>query len=207
MHALGVIVDPRACTSVAEVLGLALTEQSVVARGAALVESWWQQHGASHADPRTASEGDVCCSTYRQWVQGGAVPPKGAPHLKSHLLPLQRLALVRLRVGSYPLRIATGRNEGDGSANALPGRALGTRRIHRSLRTCRVCGVAGAVEDMQHFLLECPFYARVRQSWGAAFGQQATTASVLGQRDQCKLAATISQMLQQREQFLQGGDP
>ena len=45
----------------------------------------------------------------------------------------------------------------------------------------------------------------VRQSWGEAFGQQATTASVLGQRDQCRLAATVSRMLQQRELFLQGG--
>ena len=123
-----------------------LHEQSVVARGAALMESWWQQQGASHPDPRTASEGEVCLSTYRQHVQGGVVPPKGAPHLKSHLLPLQRQALIRFRVGSYPLRIATGRNEGDGSANASEGRARGTRRIARQLRTCRVCGVAGAVE-------------------------------------------------------------
>ena len=206
MHALGVIVDPATCVTVDDVLGLSLTEQSAVARCDALVESWWQQHGASHADPRSASEADVCLSTYRRGVQGGVVPPKGAPHLKSHLLPLQRQALIRFRVGSYPLRIATGRNEGDGSANAQPGQALGSRRIARSMRTCRVCGVAGAVEDMQHFLLECPFYDRIRQSWGAAFGQQATTASVLGQRDQCRLAATVSRMLEQREQFFQGGD-
>ena len=199
-EALGVIVDPATCASVDDVLGLGLTEQAAVARGVALIESWWQQHGASHADPRSSSE-DVCCSTYRQRVQGGVVNPKGPPHLKSHLLPLQRQALIRLRVGSYPLRIATGRNKGDGSVNAQPGQALGSRRIARSMRTCRVCGTAGAVEDMQHFLLECPFYARTRQSWCSAFGQQATTASVLGQRDQGRLAATVSKMLEQLEQF------
>jgi len=132
--------------------------------------------GAWPALPAVAQTGCTqCCVPTGQHVRGGVVPPKGAPHLKSHLLPLQRQALIRFRVGSYPLRIATGRNEGDGSANAQPGRARGTRRIiARQPRTCRVCGVAWAVEDMQHFLLECSSYARVRQSWLAAFGQQAT---------------------------------
>ena len=87
----------------------------------------------------------------------------------------------------------------------LPRQAAHNTCIARQPRTCRVCGVAWVVEDMQHFLLECPSYARVRQSWVEVFGQQATTTSVLGQRDQCRLAATVSRMLQQRELFLQGG--
>jgi len=148
----------------------------------------------------TAAAVVVVCVTpaYASMCKGAWCPPTGAPHLKSHLLPLQRQALIRFRVGNYPLRISTGRNEGGGSANAQQGQARGTRRIDRQLRTCRVCGVAGAVEDMQHFRLECPPYARIRQSWVEAFGQQPTTASVLGQRDQWRLAAAVSRMLQQR---------
>ena len=124
--------------------------------------------------PAQPVRGEVCLSAYRQHVQGGVVPPKGALlHLKSQLLPLQRQALICFRVGSYPLGIATGRNEGDGSANAQQGQAPGGA-AHCS-PPADLQGVAGAVEDMQHSLLECPFHATVRQSWDEAFGQQATT--------------------------------
>jgi len=51
------------------------------------------------------------------------------------------------------------------------------RRLVCHQPSCRARGAAGAVEDMQHFVLECPFYASVRQSWGEATpragGQQA----------------------------------
>lgn len=74
---------------------------------------------------------DCAEASSTHWPASGVHGPQGATSsrqyiVQSHLLPLQRLALVRLRVGSYHLRIAMGHNEGDGSANALPGRALGT---------------------------------------------------------------------------------
>jgi hypothetical protein len=133
-----------------------LHEQSVVARGAALMESWWQQQGASHPDPRTASEGEVCLSTYRQHVQGGVVPPKGAPHLKSHLLPLQRQALIRFRVGSYPLRIATA---------AMRGMAVPThRKVEHGVRGALPvsCGPAGSVRSQGRSRTCSTFFWNVR---------------------------------------------
>ncbi len=61
------------------------------------------------------------------------------------------------------MRIATGRNEGSGGVrNAVPGERLGPRGIAREDRTCWVCG-QGTVEDLQHFLLECPDYHDVKQ--------------------------------------------
>ena len=115
-------------------------------------------------------------------------------------LPLQRQALVRFRVGRHPLRIATGRNEG----MAVPTHSQVKHRGRGGAWLGLWCrrGSRGHAA----LLLDCPFYATVGQSWDEAFGQQATTASVLGQRDHCRLAAIVSRMLQRREQFLQGGD-
>jgi len=202
MQWLGVVDDPSACTTLRQVLDLNITELAVKSAGEALTASWWAQHGALHADPRTAASEHVWHSTYCQWVLG-APQPGPAPHMKSFLSYKAKLALVRLRVGGYPLRIATGRNEGSGAANAQDGRALGPRGIPRAARICRLCQ-AGCVEDLQHFLVECPGYAATRQRWHCVFAGRGSTASVLNQDGQHRVAAAVCDMLSLRSDLLLG---
>ena len=107
-----------------------------------------------------------------------------------------------MRVGSYPLRIATGRNEGSGVRNAAPGERLGPRGIPQEQRTCRVCTHA-PVEDLPHFLLECPAYAEVKQRHPLLFSPQHTVSSaILNYHNQAALAACIRDMLARRQQLM-----
>ena len=198
MATLGVITSAQlgACSTVHDVLQLDITPRTVVSRFDALIVQWWQNAGAQHADPRTASNNDVVCSTYCQWVQTVLGSP--APHLKQFLLHHHKLALIRLRTGGYPLRIATGRNEGSGSTNIRQGHTHGHRYLERSNRTCLICNALGAVEDLKHFLLECPAYAQLRQTYHAVFAGHTATATLLQQPDQCTLATAIYDMIQHR---------
>jgi hypothetical protein len=194
MHMLGV-ADARQCTSVTQVLALDITEESVRRAGEEGVRDWWQHAGGDHPDPRTVPGHDVWYSTYRQWVQGGAETP--TPHLKSFLEYYKdKRTLARLRVSSFPLRVCTGRNEGSGEVNEDGSR--GTRRIPRDQRTCKVCGNTHAVEDLKHFLLECPHYAQIRSRWSNVFGNHTTPSAVLGQANQAKLARAVCDMLYER---------
>ena len=198
MALLGVITPAQlaACRTVQDVLRLDITPRTVVSRFDALIVEWWHNAGARHADPRTASKNDVCLSTYCQWVQLLLGSP--APHLKQFLLHHHKQTLIRLRTGGYPLRIATGRNEGSGSANVQPGHTHGHRCLDRSHRTCLICNAPGCVEDLKHFLLECPAYAQLRLSYHAVFAGHATTATLLQQPDQCTLAAAVYDMVEYR---------
>ena len=61
--------------------------------------------------------------------------------------------ILRLRAGTQRLRVVTGRHQG----------------MHRSLRVCRVCGVA-EVEDVEHYLEHCAKLADVRMDfWNSLF--------------------------------------
>jgi hypothetical protein len=134
--------------------------------------------------------------TYCQWVQ--LVLGSPALHLKQFLLHHHKLALICLRTGGYPLRIATGRNEGSGSTNVRQGHRHGHRYLERSNRTCLICSAPGVVEDLQHFLLKCPAYAQLRQTYHAVFAGHTATATLLQQPDQCTLASAIYDMVQHR---------
>ncbi len=78
--------------------------------------------------------------------------------------------LLQLRLSSYPLRIATGKNEGSGVRNAAPGQGqrLGPRGIPREERTCSVCS-RGLVEDLQHFLVDCTGYTAEKARFPSLF--------------------------------------
>ena len=195
MRMLGV-ADATPCTSVAEVLALDITEESVRSAGVAAVNGWWVNAGCEWVNPRTASGDRVWASTYRRWVQGA--PDAVTPHLKAFLTYKDRRTLMRLRVGSYPLRVCTGRNEGSGAANATGDGRPGTRCIPRTQRTCKVCGT---VEDLKHFLLECPAYAAVKGEWAAVFEGRNSTAMVFMQ-DQPRLCRALRAMLQHRAEVL-----
>ena len=188
MRQLGVVDDLSAYSTVDGWLEADVTEAAVKVACDQMIESWWVQAGANQPDPSVAGSDDVWCSTYRQWVQG---PQPGAPHLKQFLSHSVKQSLIRLRVGCYPLRVATGRNEG-----------ADRRGIPRSSRTCRVCNEPGSVEDLRHFLLQCSAYAAIRQRWHEVFGTHQCTKAVLGQRNQSGVAAAIWHMVQHRSNCL-----
>jgi hypothetical protein len=93
-------------------------------------------------------------------------------------------ALIRFRVGYYPLRLATDRNEGDGSANAQV-----KHWGHGALLA--TCGPAGSVVRQGQLRACSTFF------WNARFMRQS------GSRGVRRLA---SRLPLQGEHFLQGGD-
>ena len=188
----------QACSTAQQVWGLPVDEGGIRTRAGALFAGIWAE---AAVDPRTAASDAVVASTYVRWVRGG--PPTGpAPHFTALLGHKAKAVLLRLRVGSFPLRIATGRNEGSGVRNAAPGERLGPRGIAREYRTCQVCG-QGTVEDLQHFLLECPAYEDVKQQFVPVFAPPHTTvAAILCHQPQARLSAAICSMLDQRKRLL-----
>ena len=109
----------QACTTVQDVLALPIHDSTVCA---ALVEHFDGVWVGAATDPRTADSDAVVAATYTQWVRGGT--PRGPPPLHTASLGFfVKRTLMRLRTGSFPLRIATGRNE-----SRTPARGEGTQR-------------------------------------------------------------------------------
>jgi len=192
----------QSCRSAADVWSLPIEELGVRQQVSLHLDQLWA-HVAP--DPRSADSHSVFVSTYRQWVRGVDSAPIGpAPHVGSLLSLHRKAALVRLRVGSYPLRVATGRNEGSGVRNAAAGQRLGARGIPRAERICRLChssGFPNAVEDLLHFLCECPAYAHIRALWPQVFQHaHLTPADVLNASDQEAVASAIFSMLRHRRE-------
>jgi len=200
LEAIGVLSTEQmsACGTVQCVWALPITEAGIQGKAVAHFAKVWAN---SAGDPRTAPSEAVVAATYVRWVRGG-VPSGPAPHFTALLGYKAKATLLRLRVSSYPLRIATGRNEGSGARNAGPDGRLGPRGIPRAERMCRCC-TADIVEDLKHFLLECPAYTAVKQQFAPLFAQQhSTVASILGHNQQAKVAAAISAMLTHRQRLL-----
>jgi hypothetical protein len=123
-----------------------------------------------HADPRTApSEGLEMC-THAAWVlkfhADICVVPK---HLKLCVSFAVLQCLARLRLGWHHLQIRS---------DKIKRPAL---RLPRNERLCRLCSVEGGtfhahhtgqacVEDVRHFLLECPAYQHLRVKYACVFG-------------------------------------
>jgi hypothetical protein len=181
-----------------QVWGLPVDEGSIRTRAGAHFAGVWAE---AAGDPRTAASDAVVASTYVRWVRGD--PPTGpAPHFTALSGHKSKAVLLRLRAGSFPLRIATGRNEGSSVRNAAPGERLGPRGIAREDRTCPVYG-QGSVEDLQHFVLECPAYDVVKQQFAPVFAPPHTTvAAILCHQPQVRLSAAMSALLAQRNRLL-----
>ena len=131
-----------------------------------------------HVDPRAAPSTGLEMCTHAAWVlkfdDGTCTAPK---HLKlcASFVVLQCLA--RLRLGWHQLQVRSDRIK------------RATARLPRNLRLCRLCSTEGAafraqrvgvgcVEDVRHFLLECPAYHHLRDKcpsvFGRALGESAT---------------------------------
>jgi len=212
-----------ACTSVEGVWALPIEEEAVRNSLGAWCDGVWSQGAA--AAPRDAAAGAVVASTYTQWVWGGT-PQGPPPHFTAVLGYHAKCTLMRLRVNGYPLRIATGRNEGSGVSRRVdeggggrsgggrqgPGTALQEppargRGIPREQRLCKLCAAQGVhvVEDLQHFLLECPVYGIVKARYPSVFQPPPQSTSVfLGNDDQCSVAYAVCAMLRHRVCCLRG---
>jgi hypothetical protein len=132
-------------------------------------------------DPRVAPSKGIEICTHAAWVlkfqEGSCTVPK---HLKlcASFAVLQCLA--RLRLGWHQLRVRSDRIK------------KAATRLPRNQRLCRLCSTDGAafhmqrvgvgcVEDVQHFLLECPAYQHLRGKYPYVFGSataDSTTQSV-----------------------------
>jgi hypothetical protein len=153
----------------------------------------------THQHPRSAHSRQVTGSTYRYWI--GMKGDKAAPHVKKDLTWYLRRLLVRMRLGCHDLRICTGHFEHP----PLP-RPARTCQVHQGLDSS-----LSAVEDLAHFLLECPAYSYIRSQYLAIFRPAwSTTTLAAGLRtifmtkQQATLADCLERMLRHRTAVLQG---
>ena len=186
-----------------DVLSLPIDGDTVSAALATHFDTAWL---TAPLNPRTCPSEHVFAATYQLWVRGASTAP-GDPalHTTFQLPFLGRRLLVRLRITSHPLRIAEGRNEGSGVRNAAEGQRLGPRGIPREERLCRLCAsrqAPPAVEDLLHFLVECPCLAPVRTAWPQVFGGATQPHHVLNHHDQHTLLAAVLAMLRLRASIL-----
>ena len=121
------------------------------------------------SDPRTAPSVGIEMCTHAAWVlvkaaDGGRC--QGSKHLKLCVSFVVLQCLARLRLGLHGLQIRLGRIKG---------------MVPRPDRLCRLCSTVGApfygqrpgevcVEDVKHFVLECPAYGHIRSRYSAVFG-------------------------------------
>ena len=211
--------DVAACVTAEDVWDLTIEEEAVRLQLGEWCDALWAE-GSVAADPREADGAHVVATTYTQWVWGRI--PEGPPqHFTAVLGYHPKCTLVRLRVTGYPLRISTGRNEGRGSSR--PGQrggreAVGTNRalreppsrgrgIPREERVCKLCQAEGrvAVEDLKHFLLECPAYAAIKHTYAVVFLPPPQSPHMfLNQPDQYAVAHAVCTMLRHRASCLRG---
>jgi hypothetical protein len=179
------------------------SDKEVMAAAVSYFGVFWRSVD-SGVQPDSASSDMVFASTYKHWVVGDASGDPGdcrwagAPHLKMCMTHKLRQPLVRLRVSGFPLRVMTGRLE---KREELVNGKKKKVSLPRHLRHCMVCGQS-CVEDLQHFLLQCPCYQGFRDTRAELFHQQATTVSVLSHPDQYMVASTMRDMLQLRSSLL-----
>lgn len=200
--------------SAATVCGLELNAADVTAALTRLVKQGWADGGADAADPRTAASNQVTMCTHAAWVHpmghDAAFDRGTQPEYMKLCLPFRVLqCLARLRTGAAQLEVQVGRH-------ARP-------RVPRPQCVCRLCSCAdpgmasrpiwrtrvhartGAhdnVEDLKHFLLECPAYDHLRDAHPSIFCPDGTTdryanamvARVLHCEDQENLAVVVYQM-------------
>ena len=133
-------------------------------------------------DPRSfVSDGQkpgVKMCRYKHWMG----PPK--PH-DGYIPPAHYRALLRFRLCVSDLAV-----------NSDSTRSRGQRG-------CCACRTIGAIEDEQHFLLECPALDPVRQGlWGLGVPTSTSVAEVMQVNDQRGLAKIVFEMFRMRLEHL-----
>lgn len=198
------------------VLGQRWEETDVKKALSALFHARWR--GPFDADPRLAPSQGVAMCQHSRWVY--PVDPDvdfyaraAAPKHTKLCLPFVRLrTYAQLRVGYAHLEVEQGRKRWP----VTP----------RAQRTCKLCsgddaqlsfrqrvllrtGRADNVEDLKHFLLECPVYDDLRAACAAfpsdiysRLNDPTCMADVFGHDDQAALANTLYRMKVRRAELL-----
>ena len=146
--------------SAADLLALDLDEAALKDRlQTRFLDNW----PADLGQPREAPSQGVLAATYARWV--GMGPGATSPHLHTSLPYTLRRVLVGFRVGAHALEVVSGRFRG----------------VAREDRVCKVHTHDEAhsphVEDLRHFLLECPHYQPIRDAHPRVFANAAHAAS------------------------------
>ena len=217
MHCLGLLESGWRQLPLESLLAKSWQEPTVQQALGAMFMSRFQ--GPFHADPRLAPSRGVAMCQYAQWVsplnpQVDLYTRAAAPPHTRLCLPFARLRnLAQLRIGCAHLEVEQGRKR----RPAVP----------RQDRVCKLCSVEGApqgrqvavlartgsssnVEDLKHFLLECPAYDDLRAVCPAFPADVYTTlsnpgcvAAVMGHSDQAALANTLFHMKVRRSELLE----
>ncbi len=177
--------------TVASVLALRFDEDTLCTDLGRKFRAFWAN---AHASPRDAPSTHVTAATYVRWVGMGEGEHVKAPHLFTSLpFPLRR-ALVSIRIGSHKLEVQCGR----------------FRSIPRSQRVCRLHD-ASHVEDVMHFVLDCPAYAAIRARFACLFDPLRTISApderlcaLFATQHQHALALCLHHMLKHRAALVGG---
>jgi hypothetical protein len=195
-------------------------DEVVQQRLSALLNAAWGV--APAVEPRVAPSAGLDMCTHCQWVYGfdaraDYTDRRTAPAYLRLCLPTAQLrALAQLRLGWARLEVRLGRQR--------------RPRVDRHRRLCPLCSAAGSpgpmrqtmqaraatcgagatgVEDMRHFLLECPAYDGVRQQYGLLPAQPwlvqdpaACMRALFAHESQVRLARMIHAMCTTRTQLL-----
>jgi exonuclease III len=150
MHALQLMTSPQGLT-MEELLSLRFDEKKV----SALLEAKFYEylHPPSSRCPRSCASEHVKGQTYSRWL--GMKIDKAAPHVSCFIPREIRILLIRLRLDCSDLAVTQGRYNGTDRKSRLC-------RVHRFRNTA--CGTHDCVEDLRHFILECPAYTAIRAS-------------------------------------------
>lgn len=174
-----------------QILNLRFDEGEVRHKLHTLVRDRWTSITSS--DPRTANSLGVHMCTYAAWVQDVQAP---SPHLTCFTSFKMLQCLCKYRIGWHQLRVQTDHS------------------IPRHTRLCKLCSVPNApfchmhdsaavfVEDLLHFLLECPAYSHIRRCYADVFhsstsdlnSQNAYMKQIFGCAHQQQLAACLYTM-------------
>jgi len=157
--------------------------------------------------PRSCPTPHVTAVTYRYWVGMTDRLRNGAPHVRCFINASHRFSLTRLRLGCSDLRIVQGRRRGLSRANR-------TCQVHSSFDPHH-----SEIEDIRHFLLECPAYEGLRlhpyfkDLFSCVFSRPLSNVplttsqmirNILMHHDQSRLAMCIHRMFMLRSLILQG---
>ena len=166
---------------------------------------------ALQPNPRTAPSPRIEMCTHAAWVltAHGESRCRGSKHLKLCVSFVVLQCLARLRLGWHDLQIRVGRVKA---------------KVPRDQRLCRLCSTVGApfveyrsgnscVEDLKHFVLECPAYRHVRARYSDVFGRVPALCTdmyaIFDCEQQDQLAHALYTMTKLREDCLsrpQGAD-
>ena len=197
MHQLGLSPSPGSFTGIEACLDLSFAEPDVMAQ-LALRAQQFLSPGSGQAGvprcPRLCPSQCVTGFTYRFWI--GMKDDTRAPHL-CHFIPRGHWQLlVRMRLSCLSLQVELGKRT----------------RTPRAQRFCEVHSIFAharpnfhhdCVEDIRHFILDCPAYEAIRQCPRYAciflFPRDVTTSSarlrhVFGYEDQRLLAECLHEM-------------